>query len=79
MSERASRMSILPASVELDERVASMQVWPPVDREVVVIGKLGVKAADFVVEFGQQNAFHKEPSAEAIGMGCKGLNVPGRL
>ena len=49
------------------------KIWPPVDREVVVIGKLGVKAADFVVEFGQKNAFHKEPSAEAIGMGCKGF------
>ena len=47
------------------------QVCPPVDREVVVIGALGVKAADFVVEFGQQNAFHKEPFAETIGIGYK--------
>ena len=42
------------------------EVWPPMDREVVVIGKLGIKAADFVVEFGQKNAFHKEPSLNGL-------------
>ena len=45
--------------------------WPPVDREVVVIGALRIKATDFVVEFGQKDAFHKEPFSKAIRTGCK--------